>query len=158
MRIRGTMDEADDRRTPDHLWIEWHSIYRFTIDVAASKENAKLPRYYDEEADGLSQSWYEESVWCNPPYSDIGAWVEKSWREMAKGCRRVVMLIPANRTEQDWWHEHIEPYRDGRGAVNGTTVRVKFVRRRIAFDYPKHRPQPRSPMFGCCLLIWEPRA
>jgi hypothetical protein len=24
----------------------------------------------------------------------------------------IVMLLPANRTEQGWWQKHIEPFRD----------------------------------------------
>jgi phage N-6-adenine-methyltransferase len=159
VKARGAAEIVDDRRTPDDVWRAWHNTYRFTIDVAASAENAKLPRYFDIAADGLSQSWTDESVWCNPPYSNIAAWVKKAWREMARNhCRCVVMLVPANRTEQRWWQEEIEPYRDGHGAVNGAIVRVKFLARRMRFTRPGWTVPTKGdrPPFGCALLIWEP--
>lgn len=90
-------------------------------------------------------------MWCNPPYSSIGPWVEKAHAEMAAGCELVVMLLPANRTEQGWWQDHVEPYRlDG-------TLRVEFLRGRLRFikkGQTEVKPNERPP-FGCCLLIWE---
>ena len=40
-----------------------HARFDFTIDVAASERNAKLPRYYTREDDGLGRtSWAGERV------------------------------------------------------------------------------------------------
>lgn len=109
----GPRDEVDDRRTPPELFDALHAEFRFTLDAAASSENAKLNRFFDYQANGLAQSWKGERVWCNPPYSNIAPWVEKAWAEMRSDCELVAMLIPANRTEQRFWQEHIEPFRDG---------------------------------------------
>lgn len=143
---------VDDRETDPAMFAELHSRFRFTLDVAASPHNAKLPRYFTAEDNGLEQSWSGERVWCNPPYSDIAPWVAKAWNEMLFGCELVVMLLPANRTEQAWWHEHVEPCRD-----NGRGLRTEFIRGRtrfIAAGDTEIKPNARPP-FGCVLLIWE---
>ena len=124
----------------------------FTIDVAASDENAKCDRYYTREDDGLRQPWAGEAVWCNPPYSQIRPWVEKAWAE-ARSTRVIAMLLPANRTEQGWWHDLVEPYRDKRGSP----LTVEFIRGRPRFLRPGETEVPPNsrPPFGCCLLIWK---
>jgi DNA N-6-adenine-methyltransferase (Dam)/AT hook motif len=49
----------------DHLDAEFH----FTLDVCATAENAKCPRYFSPEQDGLAQDWGTAIVWMNCPYS-----------------------------------------------------------------------------------------
>lgn len=39
-------DDVDDRRTLPELFDPLHARHRFTVDVAASKDNAILPRYF----------------------------------------------------------------------------------------------------------------
>ena len=45
-------------------------------------------------------------MFCNPPYSKIGAWAEKSYREGIKDNTTVVLLIPS-RTDTRWFHNYI---------------------------------------------------
>jgi phage N-6-adenine-methyltransferase len=134
---------VDDRETAPELFAALDRRFRFTVDAAASPRNAKLPRYWTREHNGLEQDWRGERVWCNPPYSDMGAWVRKA---AGAGAELVVMLAPANRTEQSWWQELIEPRRD-RG--NGLVVEFLPGRLRFAGSIPNSRPP-----FGCCLIIW----
>ena len=64
------------------------------------------------------------------------------------------MLLPANRTEQAWWQDHVEPYRDGR---HPTGPRTEFLRGRLRFirhGETEIKPNERPP-FGCLLAIWE---
>lgn len=138
---------VDDRATPWELFNPLHERFRFTLDACASPRNAKLPRYRSIEDDGLAAEWHGERVWCNPPYSDIRPWVEKALRPAAE---LVVLLLPANRTEQGWWQDLIEPVRD-RGGI----VRVEFLRHRQRFIRPDRdtiMPNDRPP-FGVCLVI-----
>lgn len=153
---RGADDSTDDRRTPDELWQPLNRRFRFTMDVAASPENAKCETFYTLADDGLTQAWYG-SVWCNPPYSNVAAWVEKAWRESTSGCDAIVMLVPANRTEQAWWQDHVERYRDGKGERAYSSLRVEFLRGRQRFDRPGWTKPAKGdrPPFGLCLLIWE---
>lgn len=93
-----------------------------------------------------------------PPYSDCGAWVRKAWHEweaMRQPRSVIVMLLPANRVEQAWWQDLVEPYRDR----PGSPLRVEFLRGRMRFIRPNAVIGPKGdrPPFGCCLLIWERR-
>lgn len=150
-------DHVDDRGTTPEMFAPLQERFGFTLDVAAAPHNAKCERYFTVEDDGLSQSWAGENVWCNPPYSDIRAWVAKAWDEwrcgvLADGPHRVVMLLPANRTEQGWWQDLVEPaLRSG-----DRHFRVEFLRGRPRFIRPDAVIGPKGdrPPFGCCLLIW----
>lgn len=151
LALNGAVDKVDDRCTPDDLWAAWDAEFGFTLDAAASDSNAKCGRYFTLENNGLDQSWAGERVWCNPPFSACPAWVEKAWLEISNGAELVVMLLPANRTEQGWWQTMVEPFRDRDPAFV-----TRFVARRINFATPGN-PQARynsSAPFGCVLLVW----
>ena len=156
---RGARDDVDDRGTDQAFFDSLSKRFGgFTLDVAAAPHNAKCKRYYTRADNGLVQHWAGR-VWCNPPYSDCRAWVQKAWdewprREYAMGDAPdvIVMLLPANRVEQAWWQDLVEPYRD---RVD-SPLRVEFLRGRMRFDRPGWTPGPKGdrPPFGCCLLIW----
>lgn len=153
--VHGARPDIDDRATTPEVFDPLNDRFRFTVDAAASAENAKLPRYWSVEDDGLAQAWWGERVWCNPPYSNIRPWVEKAWAETGVqpfAATLVVMLLPANRTEQKWWHDLVEPYRD-----RGLGLSVEFIPGRLRFLKPGDTVVPPNsrPPFGCCLLVWE---
>lgn len=148
--VAGARLSVDDRATPPELFGPLHERFGFTLDACASPHNAKLPRYRSIEDDGLTTDWTGERVWCNPPYSNIRPWVEKAANSDAE---LVVMLLPANRTEQGWWQDLIEPVRD-----RGGRCRVEFIRNRQRFiraDRSEIVPNERPP-FGVCLVIFAP--
>lgn len=147
----GAKSHVDDRALPADYFAELHKRFRFTVDAAASAANSKLPRFYSTECCGLAASWAGERVYCNPPYSSIGPWVEKAWKESK--AKLVVMLLPANRTEQKWWQVYIEPYRDR----DNSRLRTEFLSGRLRFLKPGQDavgPNERPP-FGCVLCIWK---
>lgn len=164
-RKRGARPQVDDRATTPEVFDPLNARFQFSIDVAASAENTKCERFYSVEDDGLVQPWSRERVWCNPPYSDIEPWVVKAWAEMCKEDEAqrpelVVMLVPANRTEQGWWQRHVEPslrsFQWNREMV-GDLFCVEFIAGRLRFLAPgalEIKPNERPP-FGCCLLIWS---
>lgn len=142
---------VDDRELPDAEFAPLNERFRFTVDVAATAKNAKLSRYYTAENCGLAASWRGERVWCNPPYSNVVPWIEKAWEE--RQAELTVMLLPANRTEQGWWQDLIEPRRDR----PPSRLYVEFLRGRLRFLKPEAdaiKPNERPP-FGCCLCIWQ---
>lgn len=112
--------------TPQDLFDRLNAEFCFTLDAAATPENAKCDRYFTYIENGLAQSWANERVWLNPPYgSDLGRWVEKAVREPSE---LTVMLVPA-RTDTRWWslfwdHENHKPF-DG--------CEVRFIKGRVKF-------------------------
>ncbi len=175
---RGVDDDVDDRETPPDVFNPLHREFGFTLDVAAARHNTKCPRFYakgPEETiftrqqadlwqrtlaeqgaigfDGLAMPWNaDERVWCNPPFSEIAPWVEKAH---SARCT-VVMLLPANRTEQPWWQRYVEPYRDG--AIGA--VRTRFLGGRKSFLYRGEtigNSTSTNPPFGIVILVWDRR-
>lgn len=154
---RGAVDEVDDRGTDPAFIASLEDRFgAFDLDVAAAPHNTKAALYYTREQDGLTSPWFDR-VWCNPPYSDCGAWVRKAWEAWRGdgGQERpslIVMLLPANRVEQGWWQDHVEPYRDR----PGSPLRVEFLRGRMRFERPGWTKPEKGdrPPFGCALLIW----
>jgi len=149
---RGALDDVDDRAVhPAHFLTFVERFGEFTLDVAAAAHNTRCDRFFDAQTDGLRQSWAGELVWCNLPYSSIEPWVRKAWLE-APRTRGIVMLLPANRTEQRWWQRLVEPLRDR----PGSGLRVEFLPGRMRFlkaGQDEVGPNERPP-FGCCLLIF----
>lgn len=155
-----TKDAVDDRGTDPLFFAQMVDRFGpFTLDVAAAPHNAKCERYFTREYDGLSRSWHRERVWCNPPYSNIEPWVAKAWAEWNRRDpiwqppELIVMLLPANRTEQGWWQREVEFRRDRGGplSVEFLPGRLRFVRHGDGMT--EIGPNERPP-FGCCLLIW----
>lgn len=103
--------------TPQAFFDELDREFHFTLDVCALPENAKCPRYFTPEEDGLKQEW-TGVCWCNPPYGrELPKWVEKA----AKSSATVVMLIPA-RTDTRWFHDLVLPFTE-----------IRFIKGRLKF-------------------------
>lgn len=150
---QATRDDVDDRATTHEVFQPLAERFGgFTLDVAAAAHNTKCARYFTREDDGLTQSWAGERVWCNPPYSSIEPWVRKAHLE-SEVAPLIVMLLPANRTEQGCWQRCVEPYRDR----PGMRLRVEFLPGRLRFERPGVVISPKGdrPPFGSCLLIWD---
>lgn len=150
---RGADDKVDERITPDWLFRPLHERYSFTLDAAANADNAKVLAYFNRESDGLEQPWAPHRVWCNPPYSSLEFWLRKAHLEFQSGCPVIVMLLPANRCEQRWWQDWVEPYRDTPGGF----LTTEFIARRFNFGLPDN-PEGKfhsSPPFGCVLITFQ---
>jgi len=151
---RGPLDDVDDRRTPPDLLAECMDlagVSQFHLDVAANDENHLADAWFTSSWSGLNLPW-RGRVWCNPPYSDIGPWVEHAI-DQSPWCETIAMLLPANRTEQAWWQDLIEPgRRDG-------TLEVFFLRGRRRFDRPGWTVPVKGdrPPFGLVLVVWRNR-
>jgi phage N-6-adenine-methyltransferase len=144
--------ERDNLGTDPALFAKLDERFGFTLDVAATPANAKCSRFFTIEDDGLTQDWTGR-IYCNPPYSQIHDWVHKAWCEWDLHAELIVMLLPANRPEQKWWQELVEPFRDRADQP----LRTEFLRGRPRFVLPGAEaigPNERPP-FGCVLLIWE---
>lgn len=73
------MSKTPEWATPQSLFDELDREFHFTLDPAATKENAKCKKFYTSKENGLDQTWSGECVFLNPPYGRvIGKWVEKA--------------------------------------------------------------------------------
>lgn len=122
--------------TPQELFNQLDKEFRFTLDVCATKENAKCKKYFTKASNGLAQSWQNESVFMNPPYGrEIGKWVKKISEEGG------VALFPA-RTDTKWFHEYIY------NKIN--EVEIIFLKGRLKFGKSKN-----SAPFPSMIVIWK---
>jgi len=98
--------QTDEWSTPQAFFDALDAEFGFGLDAAATAENTKCLRWL---ADALGVDWSEMAsgrpIWLNPPYSKIGAFVDKAAESAANGCT-VVLLIPS-RTDTKWWHRYI---------------------------------------------------
>ena len=154
------LEDGDQRYTTRETaaWcLKRTGIDAFDLDVAACEESHLAPVWYSKAADGLMQPWHGR-VWCNPPFSDIGPWVEKAWSEVVR-CESISMLLPASRTEQTWWQQLVEPLRDNPSLDYDQSIflRTHFLPGRTRFGHPGN-PEGvgvGSPPFGCVLLVFK---
>lgn len=127
--------KTDLHSTPQDFYDRLNEEFGFTLDVCATKENAKCSRYFDLSTDGLKQSWGGERVWCNPPYGrEIGKWVDRCSKagmfDYSPGTHAptlAVMLLPA-RTDTRWWHDFVIP----------RASEVRFIKGRLKFGGAKN--------------------
>lgn len=119
---------TDEWATPQDLFDELDSEFRFELDVCANESNHKRDKYYTKEQDGLSMPWVADgAIWCNPPYGrEIGKWVSRAQR--ASADTTVVMLLPA-RTDTKWFHDYI---------YKMPNVEIRFIKGRLKFGGGKN--------------------
>lgn len=156
-------ENPNERFTPRELIVALHREHSFTVDAASHPDSPAaqvIGKHWTKADDGLEERWRGERVFCNPPFDDVPTWVEKAHQEMNEGgCQLVVMLLPATRTEQPWWHLFVEPFRDGR-AAGPVSLTTRFLESRTRFGYPEDPEGEKSgsPPFGCVLLVWRSAA
>ena len=124
-------------RTPPELFAELDAEFNFTLDPAASADNALCRRYFTREDDGLTQSWSGHRVFVNPPYArwQLYRWVEKAVAESRRGMATVVMLVPTS-VETEWFHRHCWDATTHRPRPG---VEVRFLKGRPRFIDPRNK-------------------
>lgn len=131
----------DTWRTPPLLAAKLVERYRLTSDLAADRHNYVCDLCFTRDIDALTCSWAGHRAWCNPPYSNTGAWVRKAVLEARGGRAFIVMLIPAN-VGDGWFREVI---------AHSTWFAFD---RRIRFVAPKG-VQESQPRFGNVLAVFS---
>lgn len=118
--------------TPQDFFDKLNDEFHFTLDAAASPDNAKCANYFTEEQDGLVQSWGGHTVWCNPPYCrKTGLWVKKAYEEHQRTGCTIVMLLPS-RTDVRWFHDYIL----GKAEIRFIKGRLKFGGNKNSAPFP----------------------
>lgn len=125
--------------TPRHIFDPLHAEFGFTVDAAATRENALVPTFWTREDDALTRRWYG-TIWCNPPYARCEEFVRKADIETRHGGAVAVMLVPV-RPHTPWWHEVVVP----RAEIRWIRGRFKFV------------GAPYNAPFPTCVLVFRQR-
>lgn len=116
--------KSDHWETPQALYNSLHAELRFDFDPCPLRATQ----------DGLSLSWKGKRAFVNPPYSNIGPWVEKS-----READVAAVLVPA-RTGSRWWHEQVLPH----------PFEIRFLRGRLKFGGLKV-----NAPFDSVVLVWR---
>ncbi|MAR57102.1 MAG: adenine methyltransferase [Rickettsiales bacterium] len=113
--------QTDNWATPIEYFNNLSKLFNFTLDPCASASNAKAPKFFTVEQDGLAQCWETEgAVFLNPPYGrGISKWIAKAYQTALDGTP-VVCLLPA-RTDTRWWRDYCS-----KGIVHFVSGRLKF--------------------------------
>lgn len=132
--------KTDMWETPQDLFDRLNQEFHFDLDVCATKENTKCPRFFSPQDDGLKQVWFG-CCWMNPPYGKtIGQWVQKAYEFAADRGGTVVCLLPA-RTDTKWWHDYCMK-----------AAEIRFVRGRLKFGNSNN-----SAPFPSAIVIFHHR-
>lgn len=163
--LRSTIDECMALARVDHI----------DIDVAACPEAHWAAQWLGRQLDGtfidaLTSSWepwnpahrtggeYRLRVgWNNPPYSALQEFTERTILALLNGELDVVLALPpGDRCEQPWWQKWIEPYRDGRGLIEGkVSIETHCLRTRQRFGSPGVQSAGFSAPFPSVLVVYR---
>lgn len=125
----GLKASDDEFGTPEELFQRLNREFRFTIDAAASAENAKCPFFVTKEENALlhPERFKWQHVFCNPPYSKqaggVGKWISYAFDLIQKpdGPLVWVFVVPT-KTEQSFWHDIVLKHAE-----------VRFLKKRQKF-------------------------
>jgi phage N-6-adenine-methyltransferase len=130
--------ETDVWATPQWLFDALHKEFGFTLDPCSDGTNAKCAKFYTPNENGLLKDWKTETVFMNPPYSEVSDWMRKAYGAAQEGAT-VVCLIPA-RTDTQWWHEY------------AMKSEIRFIRGRLKFGDAEN-----SAPFPSAIIVFRPR-
>lgn len=157
-RVAEQLDERYTTRTTMDLCMKLAGVDSWDLDAAACEMSHWAPRWYSLTESGLEHPWGGRT-WVNPPFSELRPWVERGWEQIHR-CERIAMLLPANRTEQPFWQELVEPFRDRVRKEGFADLSTHHLPGRIQFGNPGNPlgiNTKNSPPFGCVLLVWRHR-
>lgn len=112
--------EAEEKRRKQEIHDSWSTPPEFletivrpilgTIDLdpasnSAAQEIVEAQRWWDAEANGLTQEW-AGNVWLNPPYSHplVEQFAMKAIEEFKSGRVEQMLVLVNSATTTGWWH------------------------------------------------------
>jgi site-specific DNA-methyltransferase (adenine-specific) len=119
---------TDEWGTPQELYNELDREFSFNFDPCPMGG-------IDDGSAPLFVSWRGKRVFCNPPYSNIRAFLER-----AQEAEIAVFLIPS-RTDVRWFHEIVLPH----------AKEIRFIRGRVQFS---GRVKDNAP-FPSMIVVFE---
>lgn len=170
-RVHGSA--SDSWRTPPELFHALRDELALDLDVAATSESALCSRSFciDRGEDGLILPW-SGRAFCNPPFSALGEWARRAWREVVLGPAECVAFVCPARTETAWFRYLAAPqgatlrpdsrtvigeigpfsYYGYRSASCAIDVETRFLSPRVAYLRPDGS-RGGSPAFGSAVVV-----
>lgn len=137
----------DNWETPWTLVNNVNRDFPLVLDVCTDGKNAKCDVYL---TDSLTQDWAAivnmvggGFVWCNPPYSKVGPWVDKLIETLDNGVGSV-LLVNAG-TSSLWFHQALS-----------RCAELWIFKGRIAFTDPDTGLQADGNDRSQCLFVFNP--
>lgn len=149
----------DEWRTPPALFEVLSHRYAFTIDAAATTDNALVPLFISEEENALKVPWgrsVSDVAFCNPPYSsgNIPTFLRRGIEQIDAGrIGEAVFLIRADVSTR-YWHELVIARADEVLFPNG---RVNFLTAAGETDRGSGTNGARSPNFASAVVVFRCR-
>jgi len=148
--------KSGEWRTPINLYKSLDEEHHFTVDAAATPENALNHFYfttgtlqcgiYIVSRSCLDHPWTGETVYMNPPYGrQIYKFMHKAYKEAALNGVKIVALIPS-RTDTAWFHDYVLT-----PMLAGYPVEISFYRGRLKFS-----GHTTGAPFPSALVIYNP--
>jgi hypothetical protein len=158
-RVNDGDPEKNERYTRKKLREALHRRFRFEVDAFGHPQapmSKLIGAFYTREDNAYRQDFTKRRSFFQPPWDEIPQAVEFIHEQAEKGMPLGVLLGPATRTEQPYWHTFIEPYRPDRG---GSGVRVEMIEGRENYGNPDdpecEDPENHGIGMASCLVIWE---
>ena len=130
--------KSDEWSTPQDLFDALDNEFHFTLDPCCTPATAKCDKYFSITENGLLQDWSGDTVFCNPPYSQVAKWIRKAYGESLAGA--TVVCLVASRTDTRWWHAY------------AMKAEIRFLRGRLKFGGSKY-----SAPFPSAVIVFRPR-
>lgn len=115
------------------------SLGEFDLDPCGESHWPTAKKVFTEEQDGLSLDWAGR-VWCNPPYSKVGAWM-KRLAEHGNGIALVFV-----RSDVGWFQDAI-----------ASCDAILFLKGRLIFHHQDGQRAKGNAGAPSCLMAWGER-
>lgn len=107
LKRKPDLDDNSQRGTPNDYFRWFDAMFRFTVDVCATPSNTTCDKYFTEADNGLEQSWWQETFFCNPPYGlAIWQWLARARQACIRENAHGMLLLP-HRADTAWWNNYV---------------------------------------------------
>ena len=110
--------KTDNWSTPKEFYDKLDKEFKFDMDPCPLRSLS----------DGLDKDW-KGSIFINPPYSNVGAFLAKGVQELEKGNATNLVFLLASRTDTKWFHTYIYARKN---------VEIRFIKGRLKFGESKN--------------------
>lgn len=102
-----TSERDQTHRTPDYILDIVRLVDPITLDPCADEERQFASNNFTEVNDGLNRDWTYfvngGMAYVNPPYNNMGKWIEKSIYESGRGAQ--ILMLGPSKTGPKWFRD-----------------------------------------------------